>query len=227
MVVSYGQLIPKNFLNIPKYGCINIHVSLLPRWRGAAPIEHALLSGDVKTGISIISVSPKLDAGDILMQESFALDTYMNSDDLTVNLTNLGKKILMKFLPLLFKNKIIRKKQDESLVTYANKFLSKIDRLILQLPFTEFHTGFRIYGKQFNRMPFEKFSDDYLLSFEVIAFAAFMNFKSAEVPVECDYIDDHTSHSYIGASIYAIQHFLTLFRFLPVSYTHLTLPTKA
>lgn len=97
---------------------------------------------------------------------------------------------------------------------YANKFLSKIDRLILQLPFTEFHTGFRIYGKQFNRMPFEKFSDDYLLSFEVIAFAAFMNFKSAEVPVECDYIDDHTSHSYIGASIYAIQHFLTLFRFL-------------
>ena len=97
---------------------------------------------------------------------------------------------------------------------YANKFLSKIDRLILQLPFTEFHTGFRIYGKQFNRMPFEKFSDDYLLSFEVIAFAAFMNFKSAEVPVECDYIDDHTTHSYKGDSIYANQHFLTLFRFL-------------
>ena len=93
----------------------------------------------------------------------------------------------------------------------ANLFLSKIDKLILQLPFTEFHTGFRIYGKQFNKMPYEKFSDDYLLSFEVIAFAAFMKFKSAEVPVECDYIDDHTSHSYIGASIYAIQHFLTLF----------------
>ncbi len=129
IVIAYGIILPSKFLYIPSCGCINIHLSLLPRWRGATPIEHALLAGDVKTGISIISVSPKLDAGDILMQESFALDTYMNSDDLTVNLTNLGKKILMKFLPLLFKNKIIRKKQDESLVTYANKFLSE-DRKI-------------------------------------------------------------------------------------------------
>ncbi len=129
IVIAYGIILPSKFLYIPSYGCINIHLSLLPRWRGATPIEHALLAGDVKTGISVISVSPKLDAGDILMQESFALDTYMNSDDLTVNLTNLGKKILMKFLPLLFKNKIIRKKQDESLVTYANKFLSE-DRKI-------------------------------------------------------------------------------------------------
>ncbi len=129
IVIAYGIILPSKFLYIPTYGCINIHLSLLPRWRGAAPIEHALLAGDVKTGISVISVSPKLDAGDILMQESFALDTYMNSDDLTLNLTNLGKKILIKFLPLLFENKLIRKKQDESLVTYANKFLSE-DRKI-------------------------------------------------------------------------------------------------
>ena len=101
----------------------------MPRWRGAAPIEHALLSGDAKTGISIISVSPKLDAGNILMQESFEIDLDMNSDDLTLNLTNLGKKTLMKTLPLLFQNKLISKKQDESKVTYANKFLTK-DRKI-------------------------------------------------------------------------------------------------
>ncbi len=129
IIIAYGIILPSNFLNIPKYGCINIHVSLLPRWRGAAPIEHALLSGDVKTGISIISVSPKLDAGNILMQESFAIDKDMNSDDLTLNLTNLGKKTLMKTLPLLFENKLISKKQDESKVTYANKFLTK-DRKI-------------------------------------------------------------------------------------------------
>ena len=129
IIIAYGIILPSNFLNIPKYGCINIHVSLLPRWRGAAPIEHALLSGDVKTGISIISVSPKLDAGDILMQESFAIDIDMNSDDLTLNLTNLGKKTLMKTLPLLFENKLISKKQDESKVTYANKFLTE-DRKI-------------------------------------------------------------------------------------------------
>ena len=102
---------------------------MLPRWRGAAPIEHALLAGDDVTGISIISVSPKLDAGDILMQESFALDEDINRDELTLNLTNLGKKTLMKTLPLLFDNKLIRKKQDESKVTYAHKFLSE-DRKI-------------------------------------------------------------------------------------------------
>ena len=129
IVIAYGIILPASFLNIPKYGCINIHVSLLPRWRGAAPIEHTLLAGDDKTGISIISVSPKLDAGDILMQESFTLDKDINRDELTLNLTNLGKKTLMKTLPLLFENKLIRKKQDESKVTYANKFLSE-DRKI-------------------------------------------------------------------------------------------------
>ena len=129
IVIAYGIILPSKFLNIPKYGCINIHVSLLPRWRGAAPIEHALLAGDVKTGISIISISAKLDAGDILMQESFELDKNMNSDDLTLNLTNLGKKTLMKTLPLLFEKKLIGKKQDESKVTYANKFMPE-DRKI-------------------------------------------------------------------------------------------------
>ena len=129
IVIAYGIILPSKFLNIPKYGCINIHVSLLPRWRGAAPIEHTLLAGDEKTGISVISISPKLDAGDILMQESFAVDKDINSDDLTINLTNLGKKTLMETLPLLFENKLIRKKQDESKVTYANKFISE-DRKI-------------------------------------------------------------------------------------------------
>ena len=129
IVIAYGIILPSSFLNIPKYGCINIHVSLLPRWRGAAPIEHTLLAGDDKTGISIISVSPKLDAGDILMQESFRLDKDINRDELTLNLTNLGRKTLIKTLPLLFENKLIRKKQDESKVTYANKFMSE-DRKI-------------------------------------------------------------------------------------------------
>ena len=129
IVIAYGIILPSKFLNIPKYGCINIHVSLLPRWRGAAPIQHSLLAGDEKTGISVISISPKLDAGDILMKESFAIDKDINSDDLTINLTNLGKKTLMETLPLLFENKLIRKKQDESKVTYANKFISE-DRKI-------------------------------------------------------------------------------------------------
>ena len=129
IVVAYGIILPTSFINIPKYGCINIHVSLLPRWRGAAPIEHALLEGDNKTGVSIINITSKLDAGDILMQESFLIDQNMYSDDLALNLTNLGKKAMIKTLPLIFENNIIGKKQDENKVTFANKFLSK-DRKI-------------------------------------------------------------------------------------------------
>lgn len=97
---------------------------------------------------------------------------------------------------------------------YANILLSSIDRFILRLPFSEFHTGFRIYNKKFSLVNFDKLSDDYLFSFQIIAYAAYKKFKCAEVPVECDYIDDHTSHSYVGATIYAISHFLTLVQFL-------------
>ena len=146
IVVAYGLILPKQLLNIPKYGCINIHVSLLPRWRGAAPIEHALLAGDVNTGISIINISPELDAGDILMQESFSIDNNMYSNDLTSSLTNLGKKKMMKILPLLFESKIIAKKQDENKVTYANKFSSKDRKINFNNSIEEVYNHIRAHG---------------------------------------------------------------------------------
>jgi methionyl-tRNA formyltransferase len=146
IVVAYGIILPKEFLNIPKYGCINIHVSLLPRWRGAAPIEHALLEGDVNTGISIINISPELDAGDILMQESFSIDKNMYSDDLTSTLTNLGKKTMMKVLPLLFESKITAKKQNENKVTYANKFSSKDRKINFNNSTEEVYNHIRAHG---------------------------------------------------------------------------------
>jgi methionyl-tRNA formyltransferase len=146
IVVAYGLILPKQLLNIPKYGCINIHVSLLPRWRGAAPIEHALLAGDVNTGISIINISPELDAGDILIQESFSIDNNMYSDDLTSSLTNLGKKKMIKVLPLLFESKIIAKKQDENKVTYANKFSSKDRKINFNNSIEEVYNHIRAHG---------------------------------------------------------------------------------
>ncbi len=148
IVVAYGIILPKQFIDIPKYGCINIHVSLLPRWRGAAPIEHALLAGDVKTGISIINISPKLDAGDILVQESLIVDKNMYSDDLTLNLTNLGKKTMIKSLPFLFENKLIGKKQDENKVTYANKFLTKDRKINFHNSSEEVYNHIRAHGPQ-------------------------------------------------------------------------------
>ena len=129
IVVAYGIILPSQLLDIPKFGCINIHVSLLPRWRGAAPIEHAMLAGDVKTGISVIKISPKLDAGDILHQESLNISADMYSDELTVTLTNLGKQTMLRVLPKIFENKTLSKKQDLNKVTYAKKFTS-VDRKI-------------------------------------------------------------------------------------------------
>ena len=129
IVVAYGIILPSQLLDIPKFGCINIHVSLLPRWRGAAPIEHAMLAGDVKTGISVIKISPKLDAGDILHQESLNISADMYSDELTVALTNLGKQTMLRVLPQIFENKTLSKKQDLNKVTYAKK-LTSVDRKI-------------------------------------------------------------------------------------------------
>ena len=129
IVVAYGIILPSQLLDIPKFGCINIHVSLLPRWRGAAPIVHAMLAGDVKTGISVIKISPKLDAGDILHQESLNISADMYSDELTVALTNLGKQTMLRVLPKIFENKTLSKKQDLNKVTYAQKFKS-VDRKI-------------------------------------------------------------------------------------------------
>ena len=146
IVVAYGIILPSKFLNIPKYGCINIHVSLLPRWRGAAPIEHALLKGDEKTGISIIRISSKLDAGDILMQESLILNKDINSEDLTINLTNLGKKTLINALPLLFENKLIGVKQDKSKVTYANKFLPEDRKIDFNNSSNDVYNHIRAHG---------------------------------------------------------------------------------
>ena len=146
IVVAYGIILPTSFINIPKYGCINIHVSLLPRWRGAAPIEHALLAGDCKTGISIINITSKLDAGDILMQESFLLDKNIYSDDLTINLTDLGKKAMIKILPLIFKNKIIGKKQDENKVTFANKFLNEDRKINFHKSTRDVYNHIRAHG---------------------------------------------------------------------------------
>ena len=102
---------------------------------------------------------------------------------------------------------------------YANIGLSFFDRIVLNLPLTEFHTGFRIYSKKlFETLPINKNSNDYLFSFEVIAQAAYFDLKVAEVPVEADYKSEHTSHSILGASVYAFKTFFILFIYLMAKF---------
>lgn len=107
----------------------------------------------------------------------------------------------------------------------ANRFLSFFDRLVLGLPFTEFHTGFRIYSRtMLQRIPWQRNSDDYLFSFQIIAQAAYAKFSVAEVPVDANYREEHTSHSIAGASVYAVRTFSVLLKFLLAKWGIYTSP---
>lgn len=124
VVVAYGLILPQEVLNIPHYGCINVHASLLPRWRGAAPIERALLVGDEKTGITIMQMDEGLDTGNMLLSKETAIDVDDNSASLTSRLTDIGKDALLEVLKQIQSKSLMPKVQDDELSTYASK-LSK------------------------------------------------------------------------------------------------------
>ncbi len=129
IVVAYGKILPKTILELPKHGCINIHVSILPRWRGAAPIEHSLMSGDKETGISIIKLIEKLDAGPIIAQKKIIIPQNYNKLQLTDNLINIGTKLLVDTIPLILNDEVKLKIQDEKNVTYASKITSETRKI--------------------------------------------------------------------------------------------------
>ena len=101
IVIAYGKILNKEILNIPKYGCWNAHASLLPRWRGAAPIQRALLSGDKYTGVGIMKMDEGLDTGDILIEEKIIIENNENLQTLTDKLSELSSKLLIKAINLL------------------------------------------------------------------------------------------------------------------------------
>lgn len=121
VVVAYGLLLPKAVLDAPKFGCLNIHASLLPRWRGAAPIQRAIESGDAKTGVTIMQMDIGLDTGDMLYKVSTDITAEDNAASLHDRLSALGADALMATLIPLQAQQLKPEKQDESLVTYAQK----------------------------------------------------------------------------------------------------------
>ena len=129
VVVAYGLILPQTVLDTPKQGCINIHGSLLPRWRGAAPIHRALIAGDKKTGITIMQVVKRLDAGDMLHKEECVITDENTSSDLHDKLADLGAIGLKKVLAQIDAGTLVAEKQDESQVTYAEK-LEKSESLL-------------------------------------------------------------------------------------------------
>lgn len=116
---AYGQIIPKEILDYPKYKCINIHASLLPKLRGGAPIHKAIIDGYDKTGVTIMYMDEKMDSGDILYQKEIKIEDDDDAGTLFDKLSKLGSEMIMDFLPKLISNDFKRIKQDESEVTYA------------------------------------------------------------------------------------------------------------
>lgn len=130
VVVAYGQLLTREILDIPKMGCINLHASLLPKYRGAAPINWCIIQGEIKTGNTTMLMDTGLDTGDILMSSTFEIGEDMTAGELYRTLMEDGAELLVNTLKGLKEGKIERKKQGESPTVYAkmlNKHMAKID----------------------------------------------------------------------------------------------------
>jgi len=122
VVAAYGLIIPTAVLNMPRHGCYNIHASLLPRWRGAAPIQRSLLAGDKETGVTIMEVVPALDAGAMILRGSLPITAQDTAQTLHDGLADIGAKLMLQAMNQLESaGKLAAEPQDEALVTYAEK----------------------------------------------------------------------------------------------------------
>ena len=121
VVAAFGQIISKEILDIPRYGCINIHASLLPKYRGAAPIQQAILDGEKVTGVTIQQMNTGVDTGDILLQREYAISDDDTGGSLFDRLSILGADLVIEALDLIEKGKIIPRPQDESKATHCGK----------------------------------------------------------------------------------------------------------
>ena len=121
VVVAYGKILPTKLLNINKLSFINVHASLLPKWRGAAPIQRAIMNMDSETGISIMKIIPKLDAGPIMMQEKINITQEMSFIELSKKMSEIGAKLILNSIKLIEDNKAVFVEQKESGATYAKK----------------------------------------------------------------------------------------------------------
>lgn len=126
---AYGQIIPKSILDYPKYGCINVHASLLPKLRGGAPIHHAIIDGYEKTGITIMYMDEKMDNGDIIAQEEITIEDSFTTEILHDKLSIMGRDLLLKTLPNIISENINPIKQNMDEVTYGFN-ITKEDELI-------------------------------------------------------------------------------------------------
>jgi methionyl-tRNA formyltransferase len=133
VVVAYGMILPQAILDAPKLGCFNLHASLLPRWRGAAPINRAIMAGDAETGVMVMKMDVGLDTGDVAMAERIAITDQMTASDLHDALARLGGDLMVRAMGALERGSLKLSKQSEEGVTYA----AKIDKAEARIDFTK------------------------------------------------------------------------------------------
>jgi len=121
VVVAYGMILPQAILDTPKLGCFNLHASLLPRWRGAAPINRAIMAGDTETGVMVMKMDAGLDTGDVAMAERMAITDAMTAADLHDALAPLGADLMVRAMGALERGKLQLTRQSDDGVTYATK----------------------------------------------------------------------------------------------------------
>jgi methionyl-tRNA formyltransferase len=134
VVVAYGQILPKAVLDLPPQGCVNVHTSLLPRWRGAAPIQHAILNGDATTGVTTMYMDERMDTGDIIFQRAEPIRPDDTSASLHERLAALGAKLLVETVEAIADGQAPRTPQDNSRATYAPKLRKEDGRIDWKQP---------------------------------------------------------------------------------------------
>jgi methionyl-tRNA formyltransferase len=132
VVVAYGMILPQAILDAPKLGCYNLHASLLPRWRGAAPINRAIMAGDAESGVMVMKMDVGLDTGDVAMAERLAITDNMTALDLHDRLSRLGADLMVRAMAALARGGLQLKQQSEDGVTYA----AKIDKAEARIDWT-------------------------------------------------------------------------------------------
>ncbi len=145
IVAAFGQILPQIILDLPEYGAVNIHASILPRHRGAAPIQWAILEGDKETGITLMKMDAGLDTGDMIAFSRTRILETDNSRTLNDRLADMGASLITNTLPDYLSGKIIPKEQNESLATYARKIIKSDGKIDWSLPSIEIQRRVRAF----------------------------------------------------------------------------------
>ena len=143
IVVAYGRILPTELLELPKQGFVNVHGSLLPRWRGAAPVHRAILAGDAVTGVTIMRVVAALDAGPMLATAQTDIGTDETSAELETRLASMGAELLITTVDRLAAGAVVATPQDETLVTYAPRLERRESRIDWARPAADVHNQIR------------------------------------------------------------------------------------